>query len=68
MLAGFDDDDETGLVAAAEDEEVAPPPRFNVAIEAVNEAARSGAANVHCERPAWLPSWVTLIALLRGAL
>ena len=65
---GFDEDDEEGIVAAAEDSEVAPPPRFNAETEAVNETVRSEAANVHQERPAWLPSWVSLIAIMRGAL
>lgn len=69
VVEGFDDDaEEEGIAAAAEDEDVAPPPKFNAATEAVNETIRSNAPNVHQERPSWLPSWIMLISIIRGAL
>ena len=45
-----------------------PAPKLNVQIEAINETIRGGAANIHEERPNWLPSWVALIAMTRGAI
>ena len=68
VMEGFDEDDEVGIIAEATDVEVQPAPKFNSALEAVNETVRSGAANVRQERPSWLPSWVTLIALIRAAI
>ena len=68
VMEGFDEDDEVGIIAEATDVEVLPAPKFNADIEAVNETVRSGAVNIGHERPSWLPSWVTLIAIIRGAL
>ena len=59
-MEGFDEDDDA-------DENDPPAPRFNAEIEAVNETVRSGAANVHAERPCWLFSWVRLIFIIRNA-
>ena len=68
VMEGFDDDDDEGLVAAATDGEVMPAPKFNEKIEAINETIRGSAANIREERPNWLPTWVTLIAMIRGAI
>ena len=68
VMEGFDEDDEVGIIAEATDVEVLPAPKFNADTEAVNETVRSGAANVRQDRPSWLPSWVTLIAIIRGAI
>ena len=62
VMEGFDEDDEDDLFFRAADEDVLPAPKFNAKIEAVNETIRSGAAaNIHDERPDWLPSWVCLL-------
>ena len=60
VLQGFDDDMDS-------DPESPPEPRFDPNIEIINETVRSGAAKLHEERPAWLPSWVRLIKTIRGA-
>ena len=66
VMEGFDDDDDEDIVGAAADAEVLPAPKFIDKIEAINETIRSGAVNIHDERPQWLPSWVTLIAMIRA--
>ena len=61
VMEGFEEDND-------DDMEIAPAPRFNVDVAAVNETVRSGAANLHQERPSWLPSWVNLIVVIRTAI
>lgn len=68
IMEGFDDDDDEEIAGAAANAEVLPAPKFIDKIEAINDTIRSGAMNIHDERPQWLPSWVTLIAMIRGAL
>ena len=60
VLEGFDEDDDN-------DDDIAPALKFNPDIEAINETVRSGAARLHEERPAWLPSWLRLIFIIRNA-
>ena len=69
VMEGFDEDDEDDLFFQAADDDVLPAPKFNEKIEAISETIRSGAAaNIHDERPDWMPSWVKLIAIIRGAI
>ena len=60
VLQGFDDDMDSDPDSPSE-------PRFDPNVEIINETVRSGAARLHEERPAWLPSWVRLIMTIRCA-
>ena len=60
VMEGFDDDDSGS-------DELAPAPSFRPDIEAINETCRSGAARLSGERSGWLPSWLRLIQVVRGA-
>ena len=60
VMEGFDDDDSGA-------DELAPAPSFRPDIEAINETCRTGAARLSDERPGWLPSWLMLIQVIRGA-
>ena len=60
VMEGFDDDD-SGT------DDLAPAPTFRPDIEAINETCRTGAARLSDERSGWLPSWLRLIQVVRGA-
>ena len=67
VLAGFDEDDDSVEFESNLDAEGAVAPRFIPEVEAVNETVRAARPQVHQERPAWLPSWIRLIAIIRSA-
>ena len=60
VLEGFDEDD-------SGPDDLAPAPSFRPDIESINETCRTGAARLSEERPGWLPSWLRLIQVIRGA-
>ena len=60
VMEGFEEDNE-------DESDDVPVPKLHADMDAINETVRSGATTLHNQRPAWLPSWVRLVVIIRSA-